>query len=226
MLLGLFLFLAKASSLQAQTKVLNPIAEGAVDSPDVKVQRLGSFAGGQFTVGSSPDRLPLRSLRSLRFKLGLKYLREIIRDGYSMGAALSYINQTAAIDTESDQKRVFDTLNYEKEMFRKSGLQVDYLHRIRITGYEVSFAAYVELGVHAAWFFNRRYIREVSIADDQLERTEIRQFADMAPFQYGVSATMGYNQLALLYTFRLSDYFEEGAFPELPAHYLGLQIGL
>ena len=222
----LALLLLAVSTAKSQTKILKPLEEGQIDTPEVPVQRTGSFFSAQIPLGNASPRLPLRTLRSLRFQFGLKYLHEVIRDGYSMGGALSFVNQTYAIDSEADGKNVMDTINYDTELFRNSGLQLDYLHRIRITGYEVSFAAYVEIGGHVSWFFNRRYIREESTNSGATRRMELRNLDKIESFQFGSTLTLGYNRLALVYMRRLTPYFKANAFSFLPRNQLGLQIGL
>jgi hypothetical protein len=211
----------------AQTVVLDPLAEGKIDSPEVSRSQLGSFLYVGWPFGQSSRRLPMRTLRSVKLQVGAKYLYNVIDRFYTLGLSLSYLNQTYGIESDDEEKVVFDTLAYEKELFRNAGFQLSLHHRFRLSGEGVAFAAFTELGGFLAWYPVRKYIREEALANDQLERTEIQHQQNIESFQFGATATFGYNRVGLGYTYFVTDYFNDATvFGELPRHMLGIHLGL
>lgn len=184
-----------------------------------------SFIGLQFTAGP-PEMAGAKIVygRSRTLEYGYRYKRKLT-ETFSFGSEIMARRHGYHVK-QTDDKLVPDNVirDREKLVFLDAGLGV--YKRINFGQRGNYIGRFIDAGAWACWIFHGRhvYFYEEEGVSVRVRRSGIKYHT---PFDYGVIARVGFNNVIVKGTYRMSDLFRESAYiPELPRYAIGLEIGL
>ena len=90
-----------------------------------------------------------------------------------------------------------------------------------------SLGKYLDLGGFGEWVFGHTQFTKFKLSDNSVVRVRRSKLEYYQPFNYGLSARLGFNQFILFGNYRMSDiFFKPYGFVEMPRLMVGLQFVL
>ncbi len=184
-----------------------------------------SFLGLQFVV-ATPEMAGADIVygRSRSLEYGYRYKRKL-SETFSFGSEIMARRHGYHIK-QTKEKLVPDNIirDREKLVFLDAGIGV--YKRINFGQRGNYIGRFVDAGGWASWNFHSRhvYFYQEEGVSVRVRKSGIKY---PAPFNYGVLVRIGFNNIVVKGTYRMSDLFKESAnMPELPRYGFGLEVGL
>ena len=221
-------FLASVFTAEAQTVVIAEDMAEQEEDLDFGMNRkhyTHSYFGLNFTAG--PPELSgagIRYGRSRTIEYGYRYKRRL-SNTFSFGSEI-IARRYAFHVSQSEEKTVPDDIikDREKLVFLDAGLGV--YKRINFGQRGNYIGRFVDAGAYASWIFHSRHV--YFYEEEGLDiRVRINNPKYPETFNYGLMARLGFNNIVIKATYRMSDLFKDSAeLPEFPRYSVGLEIGL
>lgn len=184
-----------------------------------------SFIGLQFVAGS--PELPGAEViygRSRSLEYGYRYKRKF-SETFSFGSEIMARRHGYHIK-QTKEKLVPDSIikDREKLVFLDAGLGV--YKRINFGQRGNYIGRFIDAGAWGSWIFHSRhvYFYEDEGVSVRVRRSGVKYHS---PFDYGLMVRVGFNNIVIKSTYRMSDLFKESAnMPEFPRYGIGLEVGL
>ena len=187
-----------------------------------------------FIVGPADKGLLMGYGRSLEAYTGFRYKRKL-SNMFAIGLEPSY-KYTGINISQKDKNTFLDTTfwgsgkdtahNREKLGFHSASLgaflRINFdPHRGNYMGY------YLDLGAGGDYIFANNYVVNGERTNGTFVKTRFTRNPFVSHFQYNYFARLGFNWLALTFTYRPSNLFKtEYNFPEPPKYVAGLELNL
>ena len=211
-----------------QTVVVAENVDQQEEIPDFGMNRkhyTHTFMGVMFVVGS-PEHPGAEVIygRSRALEFGYRYKRKL-SETFSFGSEITGRRHAFHIK-QSEAKSVPDTIirDSEKLVFLEAGIGA--YKRINFGQRGNYIGRFVDTGVYASWIFHTRH---VLFYEEEDVRHRVRKTGMNYPanLSYGFIARIGFNNLVLKGSYRLSGLFIESAgLPEFPRYTVGIEFGM
>ncbi len=226
--LSLFITLVLPSILSAQQVIIaEDLRESAV-SKDFGMNRKHfrhAYIGVHFLAGQAEESgADVRYGKSWSFEYGVRYKRKF-SEFYSVGGEL-FTRRLAIWPEQIEGKMIPGPDIYDDEKLVYLQLGGGLYHRINVGERGNYIGRFFDTGAYAAWNFHVRhvYFKE---QDDAYLRVRRTGMSFPALFEYGVLARLGFNNIVLKASYRLSDTFRSSAeLPDIPRLHFGVEVGL
>lgn len=184
-----------------------------------------SFVGLQFVAG--PPEMAGADIvygRSRTLQYGYRYKRKL-SETFSFGSEIMASRHGYHVK-QSSKKLVPDNIirDREKLVFLDAGLRL--YKRINFGKRGNYIGRFIDAGGWASWIFHSRhvYFYEEEGVSVRVRKSGVKY---PSPFHYGVMARVGFNNIVIKGTYRMSDLFKESAnMPEFPRYSIGVEVGL
>ncbi len=212
----------------AQSVVIAEDVNGTDDKADFGMNRkhyTHSFTAVQFVAGA-PDLAGAEIVygRSRSLEYGYRYKRKL-SETFSFGSELMLRRHGYHIK-QTDEKLVPDSIikDREKLVFLDAGLGV--YKRINFGQRGNYIGRFIDLGAWASLIFHSRHVYFFE-EDGVNVRVRKSGITYPSPLNYGLLVRIGFNNIVIKGTYRMSDLFKESAaMPEFPRYGIGLEVGM
>lgn len=183
------------------------------------------FLGMGILLGNDDDQMPHKVWPSFDLNYGIRYKRKLT-EWYSAGAELSLRVLRYRIE-QTDSKQYPDENQYDREELVFNNLELGLYNRFHFSDRGNSMGVFWDVGGSFGWTFSVMNQREYENDDGQEAELSLRKLDYPKDFNYFINTRIGYNQIMLMGSYRLSDLFKPSyPHPELPRYSVGIQVGL
>lgn len=220
----LLLFLIFPSFIQAQTILLEEDVAG-----DTIPEKIGpnlkhythTYINYGFILGNSA--LEMATGKSYEFSSGIRYKYKL-SEAYAIGLNFSYNNQTYRLVP------INIVTNYDKEKISLNNLELELYNRINFGKRGNIIGKYIDIGAFTSYAIStKHYYRTTSSnfpdSPSKYRETIYKNLTYVNAFNYGVSARLGWEWIAIYGKYRLSNSSTED-FPELPKYTVGIELSI
>lgn len=222
------LLLAVMTAAGAQSVIVAEDVNARDETPEYGMNRkhyTHMFLGVLFAVG--PPEQPGAEViygRSRTLEYGYRYKRKL-SNTFSLGSEITGRRHAYHIK-QSESKTVPDTIvrDREKLVFLEAGAAV--YKRVNFGQRGNYIGRFADVGGYASWIFHTRHVLwyEEDGVSLKVRKTGMQYPAN---FDYGLIARIGFNNILIKGTYRMSGLFKDSSnMPEFPRYAIGLELGL
>lgn len=172
---------------------------------------------------------------SYDFQLGIRYKRKIC-ELYALGFQVNYDLQSFRI-AQDVGKTFITAVLYDKQKFVYNNLEAEIYQRFSFGKRGNYMGKFIDMGGYGAWGFSTYHFtleRDVTgNGNAQITETTYKKLPYVNAVNYGLSARIGINKIAIYGKYRFSDLFRTTningtpiLYPELPRIVVGIEIGI
>lgn len=233
LLIGLLLLMANGM-INAQTILLEQ-EPGKDTIPETYGQNLKNFShfyyGLGFIAGAGDNNgLKINYFMSNELTLGLRYKRKV-NNFYALGADINCSIQNYNINQNS-LKTFPNAILHDKEKLLTRELGLEFYNRFNFGKRGNYIGNFIDLAAYGQWDFFPTYVTidNYKSGNAALAKKTKQIHSSLTytnPFNYGLTARIGFNKYVFYGSYRLSNIFKDSSqFPELPGIIIGIQLGL
>lgn len=148
---------------------------------------------------------------------------------YAMGFGIEIFH--SSFHLKQDSLKTFpNSILHNKEKFITNDLKLTYYNRFILSNKKENQGTFIDLGGYVSWIYTAKLV-SYDIHDSTnnygASQTRItnRKLNFTVPYNYGVFVRLGFNRLAFVAIYRMSDLFKSDTFEEMPNMSFGLQFG-
>jgi len=185
-----------------------------------------------FFTGPSEIGAKIKYGSSMLSIIGYRYKYKV-SNYYSLGADLSFSFKNYYLK-DDDNKILPDNVNHDKEYFTFISPRLEIYQRINIDKRGNKLGKYLDIGAFGSYNVSTKYYTRDKVDNMPYEKINITtiKLKYIEPLSYGITARIGYNEIALFAEYRLSDMMKpykpsigsDILYPELPRLAVGLDI--
>lgn len=183
------------------------------------------YTGFHFAAGESDGPgARIRYGRSWAFDYGMRYKRRF-NNTFSAGYDAA-LKRTAFFIRQEEGKLVPDPFIHDREKLVFLTGELGLYKRVNYGRRGDHMGRFIDVGAYGAWHFNVRHVTFDTSGNERI-RTRRVGMEYPEPLGYGLLARIGFNNVVLKGTYRLSDMFrEDSGLPDLPRFTVGLEMGM
>jgi hypothetical protein len=185
--------------------------------------------GFGFVSGNQAKGAQVEYGRSTSFLFGIRYKRKI-SNYYAVGFCLDYNNINYSFKQDSSKLFPDNTLHY-REFLKINNFNLELYNRLNFDKRGNYIGKYLDLGFYGNLPFSstHQYHDNKVVASANKTKVINSGLKYLSSYNYGLTARLGSNRLAVYLNYRLSNQFKTyklSSYDELPRIIVGLQLGL
>jgi hypothetical protein len=222
------LFISSFQWLNAQVIVLEESPETPVKKEKYGPNRTHHFQTlFSFGLPASPSEgkgTPIDYGNSWYFDWGVKYKLRL-NQTFALCSELSYYYESYALK-HTPNKSLPDNTRHDYESVDFNGISLAVTPRLNLNKRRGNhLGSWLDAGFYGDWAFGRSHNTSNDLADGSSISVSHRKIPYANRLNYGISAGLGYNKIALIARYRLSDVFKkEYIYAEVPRLTLGFRF--
>jgi hypothetical protein len=183
-----------------------------------------TFVGLHLMAGPAEEGAEIIYGRSQITEFGTRYKRQF-SPVYAVGYDV-HVKRIAFFPKQQESKLIPDTQLFDKEKLVYVGAGLAIYQRFNYGKRGDYIGRFIDMGAWGDWYFHTRHLSFYK-EEGQNVRTRRTRLDYPSMLGYGLLLRLGFNNVVIKGSYRLSDMFDQGAnLPEIPRFSLGLEMGM